>query len=229
MIDVVCLDMAGTTVLDGGLVADAFSAALSELEVDDEQERRQMERYVAETMGTSKIEVFRALFPDEATAQRANSAFEAAYGRLVDLGGVAPVPGAVEAIAALRAGGRRVALLTGFSPATRDRLIAALGWEQIADLTLAPAEAGRGRPAPDLVLTAALRLRAERVSSVAVAGDTAADIESGLRAGAGVVAGVLTGSDDAERLRRAGASHVLGSVAELPGLLERLDAAGAAP
>jgi phosphoglycolate phosphatase len=34
-----------------------------------------------------------------------------------------------------------------------------------------------------------------------------------------VVAGVLTGAHDAERLRADGATAVLGSVAELPGLL----------
>ncbi|SLJ82276.1 HAD family hydrolase [Mycobacteroides abscessus subsp. abscessus] len=54
---------------------------------------------------------------------------------------------------------------------------------------------------------------------VAVAGDTAGDIESGRRAGATILAGTLTGAHDADTLRRAGATHVLDSVAELPALL----------
>jgi beta-phosphoglucomutase-like phosphatase (HAD superfamily) len=46
----------------------------------------------------------------------------------------------------------------GFSPATRDAIIAALGWAPLVDLVLSPADAGRGRPWPDMPLTALLRL-----------------------------------------------------------------------
>ncbi len=218
-IELVCLDMAGTTVADDGLVESAFDAAMSALDVEDGAERARMTGYVRETMGTSKIEVFRALFGNEERAQQANRAFEAAYDELLGEGAAHPIPGAEEAIAAIRRSGRKVALLTGFSAATRDRLVAALEWQHIADLTLCPSEAGRGRPFPDLVLTALLRLGASEVAAVAVAGDTAADMESGRRAGASLVAGVLTGADGAERLHAAGATHVLGSVAELPALL----------
>ena len=213
-----CLDMAGTTVADDGLVESAFLDALDALGVGEGQ-RPAMLDYVRETMGTSKITVFRALFPEEEDAQRANAAFESAYGNRLSAGAVAPIPGTEEAIASLRAGGVKVALCTGFSAMTRDRLVDALGWGAIADLLLCPAEAGRGRPYPDMVLTALLRLGTDSVQQIAVVGDTAADIESGRRAGAGVVAGVLTGSDDEARLRGAGATHVLGSVKELPGLL----------
>jgi len=54
---------------------------------------------------------------------------------------------------------------------------------------------------------------------VAVAGDTASDMASGRRAGAGWVVGVETGADDADRLREGGATQVIFSVAELPGVL----------
>ena len=50
-------------------------------------------------------------------------------------------------------------------------------------------------------------------------GDTRSDIESGLRAGAGLVAGVLPGGTPREELADAGATHVLESVAELPALV----------
>jgi phosphoglycolate phosphatase-like HAD superfamily hydrolase len=54
---------------------------------------------------------------------------------------------------------------------------------------------------------------------VAVAGDTAYDMESGRRAGARVRAGVLTGTHDEATLQAAGATHVLRSVRDLPGVL----------
>ncbi|UUU41861.1 phosphonatase-like hydrolase [Streptomyces sp. NBC_00162] len=220
--NLIVLDMAGTTVADGGLVERAFERAAERLGVEpgsaDHAEKLQ---YVRDTMGESKISVFRHLFGTEDLAQRANSAFEEAYGELVDGGLIAPIPGAREAIEKLRADGRTVALTTGFARVTQDAILDALGWQDLADLTLCPADAGgRGRPYPDMVLAAFLRTGAVAdVREIVVAGDTAYDMLSGRRSGAGTVAGVLTGAHDRAALTEHGATHVLGSVAELPQLL----------
>jgi phosphonatase-like hydrolase len=210
------LDMAGTTVSDDGLVIRAFDEAATVVGLPAEgDEREQARRYVLDTMGQSKIEVFRALFGSQDRAQEANVAFENAYEKHID-DDVSPIPGAAEAISQLRSAGVKVALTTGFSPSTQQRLLAALGWQDIADVTLAPADDCRGRPYPDLVLTALLRTGVDDVARVAVLGDTASDILSGLRAGASIVAGTLTGAHDEETLRDAGATHVVASVAEFP-------------
>ncbi|RBO96652.1 phosphonatase-like hydrolase [Nocardia puris] len=218
-IDLAVLDMAGTTVADDGLVVRAFEAAATAAGLPAEgPERDKARAYVLETMGQSKISVFRALLGDD-RARTANEAFEAAYDALIDEVGVTPIPGAAEAISGLRADGVRVALTTGFSRATQDRLLAALDWADLADLTLAPSDAGRGRPYPDLVLTALLQLRVDAVDRVAVLGDTTSDIATGLAAGARIVAGTLTGAHDEEQLRAAGATHVVPSVTEFADLI----------
>ncbi|MFJ2839005.1 MULTISPECIES: phosphonatase-like hydrolase [Nocardia] len=220
MIQLAVLDMAGTTVADGGLVLRAFEAAATAAGIEPDGPRReQARRYVLDTMGQSKIEVFRALLGDEDAAQAANLAFESAYDALIDEADIAPIPGAVEAITAVRAAGVRVALTTGFSRGTQDKLLAVLGWADLADLTLAPSDAGRGRPYPDMVLTAALRLGVDAVDRIAVLGDTTSDIATGLAAGAGIVAGTLTGAHTADQLRAAGATHVVASVADFPALV----------
>lgn len=218
-IRLIVLDMAGTTVADGGLVERAFAAAARHVGADPEAGID----HVRATMGESKISVFRHLFGDETKAQEANRAFEAAYADLVDGGEVAALPGAREAVEELTAQGRTVVLSTGFARPTQDAILAALGWQDLVPLTLCPADAGgRGRPYPDMVLTAFLRTgAADAVGQVAVVGDTSYDVLSGLRAGAGLVAGVLTGAHDAQALRSAGATHVLDSVAELPRLLAK--------
>ena len=86
-------------------------------------------------------------------------------------------------------------------------------------MALSPADTGsrgpRGRPWPDLPLTALLRLHGGAVSELAVAGDTASDVESGLRAGAAVVAGVLTGAGARADLENAGAPLILDSIAAI--------------
>lgn len=220
-IELVVLDMAGTTVADDGLVVDAFTAAVGAVGVDKGgAEFERMLAYVKETMGQSKIVVFRALLGgDEERAQLANAAFEARYGQLIQSGQCAPIDGAEATIRALRAEGRKVALTTGFGQETQEAILTALGWEHLADLALTPADAGRGRPFPDLVLTAVLRTQATDVRNVAVVGDTPSDVFTGLRAGASIVAGVLTGAGDKHELETAGATHVLNSVVDLPGIL----------
>ncbi|HEY7362339.1 MAG TPA: HAD family hydrolase, partial [Streptosporangiaceae bacterium] len=137
----------------------------------------------------------------------------------VAAGGAEAVPGAAEVMALLGREGIRVCLATGFAPATRDAVIGKLGWWPLIDLALSPADAGRGRPWPDIPLTALLRLGGGAVSELAVVGDTPSDIESGRRAGAGLVAGVLTGRSSREELAEAKAAVILDSVAGLPAVL----------
>jgi phosphonatase-like hydrolase len=220
-ISVVCLDMAGTTVRDQGAVMSAFTAALA-AETLEVREFHTAMRYVRETMGQSKIDVFRHVLSAEEAARRANATFESRYAAAVRAGEITAMPGAEELFAACRDTGIKVCLSTGFSPATRDAIVAALGWGPLVDLVLSPADVGRGRPWPDMPLTALLRLGGGAVRELAVVGDTVSDVESGLRAGAGVVAGVLSGESAREELAGVpartglpGTPLILDSVADL--------------
>jgi phosphonatase-like hydrolase len=216
-----CIDMAGTTVRDDGLVEQAFTVAFAgEGVAPGTQQHERMLAVVRKTMGQSRIEVFRLLLDgDEQRAQAANETFEEAYGLLVDEGAVLPIPGAIEAIKTLRASGIKVALTTGFARATQEAIIDALGWWGQVDLVLSPADAGRGRPFPDFMLVSALKLGVEDVRRMLVVGDTPLDLIAGQRAGAGLLVGVLTGAGDRAALQAAGANEVIGSIGELPRLL----------
>jgi phosphoglycolate phosphatase len=219
-IRLVALDMAGTTVADDGAVEEAFQRALDAVDLTAGDLRNDPSEYVRRTMGQSKIAVFTELLGgDRHRAEQANAAFEAAFDQAVDRGEVAPMAGAEGAMATLRQAGLRICLTTGFSPATRNRVIAALGWEGTIDLALSPADAGRGRPWPDMILTAVLRLRIDDVAEVAVVGDTASDLVAGTRSGASYVVGVLSGAHSRAELTRAPHTHVVDSVAALPALL----------
>lgn len=219
-VELVVLDMAGTTVLDDGLVERAFARAAREAGIGkSDQGRDAALAFVRTTMGQSKIDVFRELADDEEQAQRANAAFESAYAAFVESEGIEAVPGAEEAILRLRDAGVKVVLTTGFAKATQQKIIDALGWADVVDAYLAPSDAGRGRPYPDLPLTALLRMEASSVASMVVVGDTVSDIECGIAAGAALVVGVLTGAHDEDALTEAGADAVLPSVVFLPELL----------
>jgi phosphoglycolate phosphatase len=211
-IELICFDMAGTTVLDNGLVLEAFRRTIEDLDVGAE-ESEIAEAYVIETMGQSKIEVFTALFAERATI--ANAAFERNFVESAQELGVSEIPGARSTVETLRDAGLQVALTTGFSPTTREALIDVLGWRDLFELRVSPADAGRGRPAPDMLWWCALKSQITAASALMVVGDTAADMVAGLRAGVGYCVGVLSGNDDQERLIANGADDVIHSVVDL--------------
>ncbi len=68
------------------------------------------------------------------------------------------------------------------------------------------------------MLTAVIQLGAEDVAEVAVAGDSDAVLVCGRRAGAATRVGV-TGPRGDQRLRRAGATHLIRTIGDLPDVL----------
>jgi phosphonatase-like hydrolase len=213
------LDMNGTTVMDGGAAERAVEQALAACGVGGQrladalaQSRR--------SAGLDRSALFAGVFADDGDAARAASrAFSTAYDAMIADGAVAPVPGAEETVHALRERGVKVCLVTGFGRHTQNSILEALGWMGLADLSLCSEDAGRGRPSPDMVLTAVLALDVDDVRDVVVVGDTEADIASGLRSGVGAAVGVLTGAQTEGELRAAGATAVVRSIADLPALL----------
>ena len=215
------LDLAGTTMDDDGLVLDAVRCGLRAARVSVEGPRYPaLDRQARATMDRSTITIFGELLDgDMYRARRANDAFEECVCEAVRRNRIREVPGAGAAMAALRGAGLPVALICGFGPALRDRLVDALGWAGLVDIVLSPADvAGQGLPDP-AVVHAAARFCDVPAGQVAVAGDSTADIEGAVRAGAALVVGVRTGAHSEPRLRAAGADAVIDSVTDLPALL----------
>jgi phosphoglycolate phosphatase len=208
-----CIDMAGTVMSDNGVVLDAFQAALEAVGLPPERFDDAM-KYARETMGLPKGVVFRGLLADDELVNRAVAAFDASIDLAIKEGRVGEIPGATQAMQALRAGGVKVCLTTGFTEEVQRAVIEHLGWDDAIDFYVGPSATIRGRPYPDMVLTAALRSPVDDVREVAVVGDTANDLWSGYRAGASVVAGVLTGSHERAQLEKAPHTHILSSVAD---------------
>ena len=213
-------DMAGTTVRDDGIVESSFTDAIAQFglhpggaEFDDAL------HVVRTTMGMSKLVVFNMILGDEMTAIRATAAFEEAIATRIEAGELAALPGAEDTLRSLREQGMLIALTTGFGNETRELVLDALGWKDLADLTLSPGHGLRGRPHPDMALSALIRLGVDDVREMATVGDTASDLLAGWRSGAGVVAGVLTGAHDRATLSAAPHTHILDSILDLPPVL----------
>jgi phosphoglycolate phosphatase len=222
-ISLVCCGLFGTLVADDGLIERSFAEAIATQGVvaGTSAFARRMSQ-VHQARGQAPGDVLRVLFPDnEARAQAAQLAFDRALPDALSRTPMTRLPGAVEALDDIRRAGRRVCVLTSLPRRVLKLALAAADLHEHVDLALSLEDAPRGFPAPDLALTAMLRAGVAGVQDVAVVHATGAGMECGRRSGAGVVVGVLTGAHSTARLRAAGANHVLRSIAELPGLLEK--------
>ncbi len=220
-VSVVCCGLIGITADDGGILERSFTEAFATQGIvpGTAAYARSMVR-VHQSRGQSAVDVFRSLFPDApGRAEAATLAFDRSYRSSVDRSGLAPMPGAEQAITEIRAGGARVCLVTGLSKGLLGLVLDTLGWWRRVDLVLCPEDVPRGCPWPDLMLTAMLRLGVTDVRDAVFADGTESGILCGKRSGAGIVAGILTGGHTAGRLQGAGATHLLDSIAELPALL----------
>ncbi len=220
-VSLVCCDVLGAAAAEGSVLERAFAEAIATQGVvtGTVAYTRAMVQF-DRTRGWSPMDVMRSLFPeDEIRAQAANLAFERSFRVAVDRFGALPLPGANEALAKLAAAGIKLGLVSSLSRPAMSLIVAALDWWQRADLVLCAEDVARGFPWPDLILTAVLRLGTGDVRAVAVVTASESGVLAARRAGAGFVVGMLSDIDDAGRFRRAGATHLLTDIGELPDLL----------
>ena len=220
-VSLVCCGLIGTMVDDGGMVDRAYAEAIAtQGVVTGTAAYAKAMAQVHQARGQYSLDVLRALFPDsQARAQAAHIVLDRSFCDAIDRTGVRPVPGAEEVVDKLAGAGVRICVITSFSRRVLTAVLDTLGWWDRVDLALTPQDVPRGTPWPDLVLSAMLRLGVQDVRDSAVAHDAESGILSGRRAGARIVAGVLTGAHSGDRLRRAGATHLIPTIAHLPELL----------
>ncbi|MET8521270.1 phosphonatase-like hydrolase [Nocardioides sp. NPDC004968] len=224
--DLAALDMAGTTVDEGGLVYDVLESTVA-----DAAGEPVPHDLLLQWKGTSKWEaiqgLLRGLGQDPTTAQ-VDKIFDGFGERLVTAYRETPpqpFPGVPEMFATLRSRGVKVALQTGYSTEIAAAILDGLGWtvgpgaESTVDALITSDLVSASRPAPYLVFHCMEATGVQDVRRVLVAGDTPNDLGAGTNAGAGFVVGVATGSFTHDRLATEPHTHLLPSTADLPTLL----------
>jgi phosphonoacetaldehyde hydrolase len=157
------------------------------------------------------------------------------------------IPGAVEAIAAFRGRGLKVATTTGYNREMTEVVLGEMsrqGFEP--DAAICVDDVPAGRPEPWMALLAATKLRAYPVSACVKVGDTVPDIAEGLNAGMWAIAVAATGNELGlslantavlpvaeletrvrvahDRLAGAGAHYVVDGIADVPAILGEIEA-----
>jgi len=223
MLELVVLDIAGTTIEEHGAVyralEDAVTAAGATLTNDQ----------IQTWMGAGKREAIRGLLTGPDGSAPADALVDATFDDLRQRLDVryrqtppTPMPGVVDAFELFRRAGIKIALTTGFDRDVTDRLLASIGWDHtVIDAVICIDDVPAGRPAPYMIFRAMEATGVRDVHDVLVAGDTVRDLEAGNNSGAGIVVGVLTGQVPVAVLAATAHSHIVDSVADIPALLKR--------
>lgn len=216
------LDMAGTTVDEGGLVYAAVEAAVAGA-VGGPVPAELLSQWKGTSKEAAIAGLLRAMGSDDShahvqTVYRVFAAkLEEAYGTTPP----APVPGVPEMFETLRRVGVKVALQTGYTAPVANSIMTGLGWTvgETVDALVTSDTVAASRPAPYLIFHAMEATGVSDVRRVLTAGDTPNDLGAGINAGVGFVVGVTTGSFTRAQLEAERHTHILDSAAALPALL----------
>lgn len=221
-IELVVLDLAGTTVNDEDGVNRAVREALRAVGLSASRES------VNAVMGIPKPVALRYLLEEagrDDLLERLNEIHADFVARMIRFYQTDPsvheIAGTTDVFRRLQAAGIKVALDTGFTRDIVDVILRRLGWtdSRLVNFTVTSDEVSRGRPHPDLIQRAMAAVGVTDPARVAKVGDTPADLEEGMRAECGMVIGVTQGSHSEAQLRACRHTQLIGTVAELPALL----------
>ncbi len=225
-VDLVVLDLTGTTVKDNGAMEASLKGALARHGVPFTQAD------ITAMRGAGKAAAFQAMaertLGESVGVERIASLGEALHGSFKEMlreafasGSVEEVPGAGTAMRSLKEHGVKLAAATALSRDIMGLVLGRLGWnEGLFDALVGSDDVPRGRPAPYMSHVAMMRTGVVDVRRVAVVGDTPLDLRAGANAGAGWIVGVLSGVHGLKTLGTTAHTHLLRSVADLPAVFE---------
>ena len=219
-IDLFLFDLAGTTIVDGGWVLDAFRQVATRNGIDTDDE------WLRARMGRSKRSVFEELVRSVGREDLSPGAmvedFDRHVTRMIAAGGVTAFPSARTAITGLQEMSVAVGFTTGFGRATALAVVRAAGFPD--EIVVGSDEVACARPAPDLIHEGMRRARVADAARVGVAGDTPADLWAGTAACCGLVVAVGHGSHTLGELAGAPHTHALDDLDALPQLVRSVGA-----
>ena len=233
-VKLVVFDMAGTTVTDHHEVERCFAEAAAQtgLSVTDER--------ILAMQGLAKRYVFETLWKEQLGDRHPDvqpqvdvsyAAFKGILEHHYLTNGATPTNGCLDTFAHLRERGIAIALTTGFYRVVTDIILDKLGWlsglngqrmggpDSLIQASIASDEVERGRPYPLMIERAMTLLNVSNPKAVINVGDTPSDLLSGRAARVALNLGVTNGTHTAEQLDAYPHDHLLGSLAELPVLL----------
>ena len=214
-IKLIVLDMAGTTVYEGGIVYKTIVSTIRSYQISIEDDE------IKNWYGVNKTEVLkfflnrsgqddtklRRMLSDFKTNLKKNY-FEDKNIKLID-------ENLLDLFTNLRSRGIKIALNSGFSVDIQEALIDNLNLRDYIDGYISSESVPHGRPEPFMIQTLMKRFGVDDPKHVLKIGDSINDILEGKNADCYKSIGVLSGAETRENLIKAGADVILESVMSL--------------
>jgi phosphonatase-like hydrolase len=239
MIQLITLDMAGTTVTDHHEVEACFAEAAqkSGLTVSDER--------ILAMQGLHKYFVFQTLWEDmlgnrthpewQMRVDNSYRVFTEVLEKHYLIHDLTPTEGCLELFEFCHENSIGIALTTGFYRKVCDIILHKLGWldgldaqrvgtpSSIIQASITSDEVEKGRPAPFMIQKAMQLLGVTKPTSVVNVGDTPSDVQSGFAADCRMSIAVSNGTHPANLLLPYNPSLLLGSLRELIPVVRELN------
>ena len=223
IIKLAVFDMAGTVVNEDNIVYKTLQKAINQrgfqLDLDfvlehgaGKEKHQAIKDIIAAEIGCFDSEMATSIFEDF------KMLLVDAYKNL----NVTSYKGVKEMLYALKKSGIKVALNTGYDSNTAQLLLDKMKWKLGTeyDVLVTADDVVMGRPNPDMIVEAMMKLNVHDEKFILKAGDSIIDIEEGKNANCGITIGVTTGAHTRKQLLSANPTYVLDSLAGLNDLIK---------
>jgi len=214
-IELLVLDMAGTTIDEGNVVYKTVMHS-----VNDYGYNVTLEKVLSVCAGMEKLEAIASLLKeiggneDDAHAifENFSDQLKEAYQNLE----VKPITGVENFLLNMRSRNKKVVLNTGYTSEIAQQLLDKLQWKENVhfDALITANDVSESRPHPEMILLAMKKFNISKPENVLKAGDSVIDIEEGKNAGCGLTIAVLSGAQTQAELEKAHPDYILNTISE---------------
>ncbi|PWN68706.1 HAD family hydrolase [Chryseobacterium phosphatilyticum] len=219
-IELLVLDMAGTTIDEDNVVYKTLTDAVNEYGYSVT-----LEKVLISCAGMEKLEAITSLLNEingkEADAQPIFENFSEklrlAYQNLE----IKPINGTENFLLKMKQQDKKIVLNTGYTYAIAQQLLDKLHWKENIhfDALITADDVSESRPNPEMINLAMKKFNITEPQKVLKAGDSVIDIEEGKNAGCGLTVAVLSGAQNRTELEKAGPDYILNTISEVENLL----------
>lgn len=219
-IELLVLDMAGTTVDEDNVVYKTVTEAVNEhgYEVT-------LEQVLISCAGMEKLEAITSLLKEingnEADAPTIFENFSVKLKTAYQNLDIKPTNGTEDFLLKMKAQHKKVVLNTGYTSEIAQQLLDKLQWKENVhfDALITADDVSESRPSPEMIHLAMRKFAIQEPEKVLKAGDSVIDIEEGKNAGCGLTIAVLSGAQSRAELEKAEPDYIFNTISEAEAIL----------
>ncbi|MGU3374621.1 HAD-IA family hydrolase [Chryseobacterium sp. M5A1_1a] len=219
-IELLVLDMAGTTIDEDNVVYKTLTNAVNDYGYDVS-----LDKVLSSCAGMEKLEAITSLLREiKGNEEDAHPIFENFSDQLKESYKnleVKPINGTEDFLLKMKAKNKRIVLNTGYTSEIAHQLLNKLNWKVDVhfDALITADDVLESRPSPEMIHLAMKKFDITEADRVLKAGDSVIDIEEGKNAGCGLTIAVLSGAQNRSELKKAGPDYILNTISEAENLL----------